>query len=125
MDGEDLSWGDNSQIKDPFFTHNFRVMQGSPAVDNGSVVPLSFDFDENDRPQGNGYDIGAYEFVLISPVWDINEDGVCNIYDLVCISNHFGEIGVPGWIREDADNNGEVEMLDLMCVLPHYRPSWG
>jgi hypothetical protein len=124
MDGEDLSWGDNSQIKDPFFTPNFRVMNGSPAVDNGSVVPVSFDFDENDRPQGNGYDIGAYEFLIISPVWDINEDGICDIYDLVCISNHFGEIGVPGWIREDADNNGEVQVLDLVSVSNHYGASW-
>lgn len=125
MDGEDLSWGDNPQLGDPLFTSNFRLTKGSPAIDNGAVVPLSFDFDDNARLQGNDYDIGAYEFVISPPVWDVNENGVCNVYDFICISNHLGQLGTPGWIREDVDNNGAITMEDLIFVSIHYAKAWG
>ncbi|MCK6555332.1 right-handed parallel beta-helix repeat-containing protein [Candidatus Binatia bacterium] len=41
---------------------NYRLKAGSPAIDAGTVVAdLPTDLDGQPRPQGNGYDIGAYE----------------------------------------------------------------
>ena len=124
MDGEDLSWGDNPQLRDPLFMNNFRLTKGSPAIDNGTVIPLSFDFDENNRPEGDGYDIGAYEYTDNPPNWDINDDGVCNVLDFLCISNHFGETGPCGWIREDVNKNGAIQISDLMYISNHFGECW-
>jgi PKD repeat protein/polygalacturonase len=46
-------------------THgNFHLNSTSPCIDTGnSTLVPSFDFDGNARPQGFGYDIGAYEYV--------------------------------------------------------------
>ena len=114
--------------KDPKFISrptNLHLTTSSPAIDNGtSTLIPSFDFDDTSRPKGNGYDIGAYEYVGVSQDWDINEDGICNLLDLILISEHFGEIGTPGWIREDVDNNGEIQMLDLFFVSNYYGESW-
>ncbi len=42
---------------------NFHLTAPSPAIDHGSSVDAaSFDFDGNARPQGAGYDIGAFEY---------------------------------------------------------------
>jgi hypothetical protein len=42
---------------------NFHLQAGSPAIDAGSSLNApSFDFDGARRPQGSGYDIGAYEY---------------------------------------------------------------
>lgn len=44
---------------------DFHITAGSPAVDNGSSVDApTVDFDDNPRPAGSGYDIGAFELQL-------------------------------------------------------------
>jgi parallel beta-helix repeat protein len=43
---------------------DFHVKAGSPSIDTGaSVSVVTSDFEGNSRPQGNGYDIGAFEYV--------------------------------------------------------------
>lgn len=58
------------------------------------------------------------------PNWDMDLDGDCLIFDLVLISNHYGESGADGWLREDADNNGEIQVFDLVTVSNHYAETW-
>jgi len=60
--------GTNYVIGDPLFyvtiAGDFHIQSTSPAIDVGSSVNApDFDFDGNPRPQGAGYDIGAYEYV--------------------------------------------------------------
>lgn len=53
-------------ILNPMFenaqANDFRLKAESPAIDKGNTIQLiSDDFSGNPRPQGSGYDIGAYE----------------------------------------------------------------
>jgi len=52
---------------DPLFVNagagDFRLQSGSSAINAGQAVSeVTTDFDGNSRPQGPGYDIGAYEY---------------------------------------------------------------
>src|SRR5262249_57547474 len=60
-------WGVN-----PLFVNvavgNLRLLVGSPAINAGSATGApSSDFAGVSRPQGTGFDIGAYEFVSGAP----------------------------------------------------------
>lgn len=67
IDGWSPTYGDNAVLGDPKFVNpaagDFHLQEDSPAIDKGSSVDApNVDFDGVTRPQGAGYDIGAYEF---------------------------------------------------------------
>lgn len=58
----------NLTDRDPKFidpiSGDFHLQSSSPAIDNGSAVNApDVDMDNNNRPQGLGFDIGAYEYI--------------------------------------------------------------
>jgi hypothetical protein len=61
-----IKYGTNSIKANPLLvspTSNFSIASGSPAIDAGSSSNApSFDYASASRPQGSGYDIGAYEY---------------------------------------------------------------
>jgi hypothetical protein len=42
----------------------------------------------------------------------------------VLISNHYGQSGSNGWIREDANNNGAIQVMALVLVSNNFGASW-
>jgi hypothetical protein len=57
----------NPITADPQFLNlanqDFRLREGSPAVDAGVAVDLASDYNGLSRPMGSSYDLGAFEFV--------------------------------------------------------------
>ena len=40
------------------------------------------------------------------------------------IRNIYDETGDTGWIREDVDNNGQMQVFDLVLVSDYYSETW-
>ncbi len=61
--------------RDPLFVNpganDYHIREGSPAMDAGLNVGVTADLDGNPRPQGAGYDIGAYEFTPALVFWGV------------------------------------------------------
>lgn len=51
--------------------------------------------------------------VTIYGSYDMNGDGIINVQDLIDIADHYFEVGVPGWIKEDVVRDGRVDVYDL------------
>ena len=56
------------------------------------------------------------------PPWDINNDGIIDIQDLVLVSNSFGT-KPPKHPRADVNQDGNVDIIDLLFVAAHFGES--
>jgi hypothetical protein len=87
--------GGNAILEDPRFAPGYHLRTGSPAIDAG--IPLGWfpiDLDGEFRPQGAGWDIGAYEGEW---VWRVSLPQVMREYALIPIfSDDFDGGGLPG-----------------------------
>jgi len=115
----DLNGVWNNVSMNPVDTDTFYYQSNTAFSSSGNY---SYFIWANDTSGNSGFSSG-FAFSM-PPNWDINNDGGCSIFDLVLISNHYGETGAAGWIREDVDNSGEIEVLDLVLASNNYDISW-
>ena len=54
--------------------------------------------------------------------WDINNDGIVDIRDLILVSSNFG-VETPAPPKVDVDKDGKVNILDLLLVASHFGES--
>ncbi|MDE0088122.1 MAG: sulfatase-like hydrolase/transferase, partial [Candidatus Poribacteria bacterium] len=54
--------------------------------------------------------------------WDINNDGIVDIQDLILVSNNFGKVN-PVNPKVDVNQDGNIDIIDLLLVASHYGES--
>jgi len=99
---------------DVFSIKRDNVMFASSAPDSSGYIRFT------NNVWGRHFQI----YKVNAPDWDVNGDGGGSILDLVYTSNHYQEHGSNGWLREDVDNNGRIEVLDVSIVSLYYGESW-
>jgi hypothetical protein len=94
---------------------DYTLQPNSPCIDKGTPLPeVLYDFNFNPRPQGNGYDIGAFE---VQSAWpeDINEDGAVDAEDVqICVNAALGVASNP---RADVNGDGKVDTSDIQQIV--------
>ncbi len=114
-------WGINPQFIDPE-KKDFHLQVTSPAIDAGAFLQeVTMDLEGIIRPQGSGYDIGAYEYVDDIPdlQGDLNLDGIVDERDVQLSARvALGIEGDAGIIkRADLNIDGIVDILDVQEVI--------
>jgi len=91
-------WNVNPQL-----SSEYHLEANSPCIDEGANLGLSNDLEGNPRPQGGGYDIGAFEFLSSG-----------NTYQLSLISQGAQD----GWVQESEENSnkGGVKVADGVFI---------
>jgi hypothetical protein len=94
---------------------DYTLQPNSPCIDRGTPVSeVLYDFNFISRSQGNGYDIGAFEY---QSGWseDINEDGIVNTIDLqICVNASLGVMPNP---KADVNGDGKVDSSDIQQIV--------
>ena len=72
-------------------------------------------------PEGEELPCTVREGVIIIShyPWDVNGDGVVDLFDLVLVGQHFGE-RPPSESRADVNRDGTVDILDLVLIARHF-----
>ena len=83
------------------------VISGTPTTAGG---PTSVIFRVTDTASATA--TKSLPITMVYAAWDVNMDGTVNVLDMGFISQHFGETGTAGWIREDVNADGMVNILD-------------
>src|SRR4030042_1023388 len=126
---------------------DLHLQSTSPAIDTGVNLALNHDFEGNPRPNGAGYDIGAFEYVSGTQPPSCTEaewthtDGACRSNNTLIrtwtkegtctggithpatetISCTYVPPNIPG----DINNDGKVDVIDLSIVASDFGKSTG
>ena len=119
---------------DPLFmnaaNYDFRLKEGSPAIDKGGPdaieaicdtfeqlygVDLKYDFAYNKRPQGNGWDIGAYEYTGVIGIIPDANSYMSGQYGIKVIN---GKSAIEFLIKVPENENGYLAIYNLQgkCI---------
>ena len=58
------------------------------------------------------------------PLWDLNNDHVCSVGDIVTLGLHWSQTGAPGWIPADLNNDGVINIGDVVVLGRHWGETW-
>jgi len=113
----------HSILADPIFVssnpqepEDCILQPDSPAIDAGTDVGLTEDFNGNPVPQGSAPDIGAHEYGSFSLRGDVNKDGKVNIQDVQCCVNHI--LGKKDWGKKaDVNMDWKVDGRDVSEII--------
>lgn len=105
-------------------------------TENGSISTIQFTCLRLVPTEINLYNVGitnSTDYLLINTVnatlsiykrYDVNGDHQCSFQDVLLVAFCYGQKGAPGWIREDVDYNGVINLRDIIAISMHYGESW-
>lgn len=103
-------------------SRDYHLQSGSPCINKGTVISaVTEDKDGVSRPQGAGYDIGAYEYpsAPAGKAGDANGDNKIDGVDYVVWLNHYNQ-SVSSPSNGDFNNSGKVDGVDYVIWLNNY-----
>jgi hypothetical protein len=80
--------------------------------------------------EGTGWKIGSLvridlrNFPSTQPIWDLNNDHICDIGDVVKLGLVWNQTGAGGWIPEDLNSDGVIDIGDVVMLGLHWNATW-
>jgi phosphate transport system substrate-binding protein len=69
-------------------------------------------------------DEGFVSVSAVAPYWDLNADGVCDLFDVLAVAGQWNWSGAPGGIPADLNADGTVDLFDVLIVAGHWNETW-
>jgi predicted outer membrane repeat protein len=107
--------GAHDLTADPMFVGNqdYRLQPGSPAQDSGIDLDVATDIDGLPRPQGEGYDRGAFEIEVINAAPSGQADSYTTELNTPLV------VTAPGVLVNDSDPDGDALTVTVASTAAH------
>ena len=116
--------GNGDRSANPLFVNaaafDLHMATGSPAIDAGvTLAEVTGDIDDDPRPIGAAFDIGADEFRYAG---DLNADNHVDVLDLLILANSWDKsLDDPGYDATcDLNGDNTVDVLDLLTLADNW-----
>ncbi len=116
-DGDPLVYSASNLPQGASFDPNTQTFSWTPRYDQAGVYTVHFEVSDGELTDSEDITITV---IQLYDDWDVNGDGTANVLDMILVGQHWGEIGLTGWIREDANEDGTVNVLDMIIVGQHW-----
>ena len=72
------------------------------------------------------HSVTSYHTISASfmPIWDLNNDHVCNIGDVGVLGSYWYQRGSGGWIPQDLNGDGVINIGDVGVLGSHWHQTW-
>jgi hypothetical protein len=100
--------------------HNYRLVDSSSAVGGGTDLLAAGVLADRwgiPRPQGAGFDVGAFELVVDG---DVNLDGYVDLPDLIALARSWGATPAA-WTQGDMNHDWTVDLVDLVILARNWN----
>jgi len=116
-DGDTLTYSASNLPSGATFDPATQTFSWTPGYSQGGVY-ADIRFEVSDGSLGDAEDITIT--VSDGDQADVNSDGAVNSLDMISVGQHWGEMGVSGWIPADVNKDGVVNVLDATLVGQHW-----
>jgi hypothetical protein len=117
-DGNPLTYSASNLPSGASFNASTRTFSWTPTYTQAGTYP-NVHFQVSDGSLTDSEDI---TITVAKPYadWDTNTDGSVNVLDMIGIGQHWSELGIGGWIREDVNADGAINVLDMTLIGQHW-----
>ena len=117
---EDGWEGENNINIDPLFNNpqneDYGLQDGSPCIDSGTADIDSDGVEDITDFSGSAPDMGAFEFIAVSMLGDLNADDIINILDIITLLNMI--ISDDNYDSQaDLNSDGTINILDIVSLV--------
>jgi len=118
-DGDTLTYSASNLPSGASFDASSRTFSWTPTYDQaGTYTNVHFEVSDGYLTDSEDITITVNNTI---PRWDVNEDGVVDIFDLVEVGQHFNEsFASPPYPRYDVNQDGVVDIGDVTLVGQHF-----
>jgi len=60
----------------------------------------------------------------VQPVWDLDGNHVCGLFDVLAVGSEWNATGAPRWIPQDLDSSGYIDLFDILLVAENWGAQW-
>jgi hypothetical protein len=117
-DGNALTYSASNLPSGASFNTATHTFSWTPSyIQAGDYSSIHFEVSDGSSQDSENIIIGVAQPYA---AWDLNNDNLINVLDMILIGQHWSESGSTGWSKNDVNDDGTINVLDMILIGQHW-----